>query len=155
MTSALSEYPAVRSVSTPLRRRVDRGVEVRRRPVGAPPGYRDVTAGRSTAAHPVSERSQRGAPGAAATAAAALLAAVVVSGLFGLAQFRATPAAPAVVPTSVARVQAGESLSDVAVRVAPGLAVSDAVRRIMDLNDLSGVSVQAGQTLVVPSVGSR
>jgi len=53
--------------------------------------------------------------------------------------------------TAVVQVRGGESLSDVAVRVAPGMPVGQVVEQIRELNDLEGSGLHPGQTLVTPS----
>ncbi|AQA21299.1 putative dNA-damage-inducible protein [Rhodococcus sp. MTM3W5.2] len=78
-----------------------------------------------------------------------LLSAVAVAGLLGIAQARSNPQF-ALGETAVVQVQGGETLSDVASRVAPASRVEQVVARILDLNAMSGASVQAGQSLVVP-----
>jgi len=51
---------------------------------------------------------------------------------------------------AVVRVQAGETLQELAERVAPETPVAQVVRRITDLNQLSSASLEAGQTLIAP-----
>ena len=51
---------------------------------------------------------------------------------------------------AVVQVQAGESLQQVAERVAPGVPVSEVIDRIRQLNELESVAVDAGQTLIAP-----
>ncbi len=51
---------------------------------------------------------------------------------------------------AVVQVQAGESLQQVAHRVAPDVPVSDVVERIRELNELESVALDAGQTLIAP-----
>lgn len=51
---------------------------------------------------------------------------------------------------AVVRVDAGESLSDVAHRVAPDAPAGQVVDRIRELNDLHSPSLVAGQTLIAP-----
>jgi hypothetical protein len=77
--------------------------------------------------------------------AGVLLGMVVPSG--------ASPAGPAPVGTTVAVVGAGESLTDVAGRVAPGADTGAVVTRIRELNGLEGSSVAPGRPLVVPAAG--
>ena len=48
------------------------------------------------------------------------------------------------------RVQAGETLQELAERVAPETPVAQVVRRITDLNQLGSSAVEAGQTLIAP-----
>jgi predicted Zn-dependent protease len=51
---------------------------------------------------------------------------------------------------AVVQVQAGETLQDLAGRVAPDAPVEQVVSRIRELNDLRSVAVDAGQTLIAP-----
>ncbi|EUA09282.1 lysM domain protein [Mycobacterium kansasii 732] len=51
---------------------------------------------------------------------------------------------------AVVRVAAGESLQDVAARVAPDTPVRRVVERIRELNDLDSSMPVAGQTLIAP-----
>ena len=51
---------------------------------------------------------------------------------------------------AVVRVEPGESLQQLATRVAPGAPVRDVVERIRDLNALDSSAVSAGQTLIAP-----
>jgi hypothetical protein len=60
-------------------------------------------------------------------------------------------AAPVPADTTVAVVGAGESLSDVAARVAPGADAGAVVLRIRELNGLEGSAVAPGRPLVVPA----
>lgn len=52
--------------------------------------------------------------------------------------------------TAAVQVRSGETLSDVASRVAPTAPVSAVVDRIRELNKMSGSGVRAGQTLLAP-----
>ena len=79
-----------------------------------------------------------------------LLLAVLVVGLsVGVSSQAAGPSRPHVVPTVT--VQPGETLWQVAVRVAPGADPRLVVDQLQRINHLSGATVQAGQQLVVPS----
>jgi hypothetical protein len=51
---------------------------------------------------------------------------------------------------AVVRVEPGESLQDVAHRVAPDAPARQVAERIRELNDLSSPAVAAGQTLIAP-----
>ena len=51
---------------------------------------------------------------------------------------------------AVVQVQAGETLQQVAHRVAPDAPVGQVVERIRELNQLESVSLDAGQTLIAP-----
>ncbi|MEJ2890474.1 LysM peptidoglycan-binding domain-containing protein [Actinomycetospora aeridis] len=63
------------------------------------------------------------------------------------------PSGPAPAGTTVAVVGAGESLTDVAGRVAPGADAGAVVTRIRELNGLEGSAVAPGRPLVVPTAG--
>ncbi|MBF4998558.1 LysM peptidoglycan-binding domain-containing protein [Nocardia sp. BSTN01] len=97
--------------------------------------------------HPL-QRVEQARIGLATLAATALLTAAAVCGLLGVAQLR-DAGGPA--STQTVQVQPGESLSDLAQRVAPKGAVRDTVARIVELNGLRGTEVAAGRTLVVPA----
>jgi predicted Zn-dependent protease len=88
----------------------------------------------------------------AVTIALAALAALITVWLGSLAHFSAGAVAPAQLPDQLAviQVQAGESLQQVAARVAPDAPVSQVVERIRDLNKLDSASLDAGQTLIAP-----
>ena len=51
---------------------------------------------------------------------------------------------------AVVQVQTGETLQQVAGRVAPDAPVSQVVDRIRELNQLDSVALDAGQTLIAP-----
>ncbi|MGZ4552064.1 MAG: LysM peptidoglycan-binding domain-containing protein [Mycobacteriaceae bacterium] len=82
--------------------------------------------------------------------ACSLLAAVLVAVVMGLAALGGPGPHPVPTRTAVVQVHQGESLSSLASRVAPGVATSAVVQRIVELNALSTVSVRVGQALVVP-----
>ncbi|RDI42754.1 LysM peptidoglycan-binding domain-containing protein [Nocardia mexicana] len=124
-----------------------------RRPRGTRPGsalvrYERPRVELSRGPHAV-DRVERAQVGFATLAVAALVSAAVVCGLLGLAQLRA--GAPAAESTSVVQVHEGESLSEVAARVAPADPVRDTVRKIVELNGLSAAEVAPGRTLIVPA----
>ncbi len=110
----------------------------RRRPVGAPHVVAAPDCGPRRSPMPV-----------ALLVAVALTVAALV---YGFGAFTGS-VADSTVPetTAVARVGVGESLSDVAVRMAPGSDVSAVVDRIIELNGLSETVVYPGQPLTVPS----
>lgn len=87
------------------------------------------------------------------TVALAALAALITVWLGSIAHFsgdRAT-ASPAVPEQlAVVQVQAGETLQQLAARVAPDAPAGQTVERIRDLNKLGSVAVDAGQTLIAP-----
>ena len=51
---------------------------------------------------------------------------------------------------AVVQVQTGETLQQVAHRVAPDAPVGQVVERIRELNQLDSVALDAGQTLIAP-----
>ncbi|MGH3861176.1 LysM peptidoglycan-binding domain-containing protein [Actinokineospora sp.] len=79
------------------------------------------------------------------------LAVVVALAILGLGSF-AGSVTQAEVPstTTVVRVEPGETLSDLAARMAPDSDVSAVVDRIRKLNALDGSMVRPGQPLTVP-----
>jgi len=87
-----------------------------------------------------------------ATIALAGLAALITVWLGSLADLTGGVPASVQVPEQLAvvRVQAGETLQELAQRVAPEAPVAQVVRRIADLNQLGSASVEAGQTLIAP-----
>jgi hypothetical protein len=138
-------------------RRQVRGCAVR---VGAP--VRRVPAGRASAARPVAIRPvPPRAPGrlrsearyatrrAVAQFVLVCVAAALVVGALGLlgdvVRSARVPAA-----TGVVQVHAGESIWQVARRVAPSADPGAVAARIVELNDLGSPSVRAGQVLVSP-----
>lgn len=121
------------------------------RPAGAPMHYRGTGVAMSTVSHrrrPVSVLTTMGL---------ALLAGIITLWLGLMANFGSVlndePAgASAQVPAALAvvRVEPGESLQQLATRVAPGAPVRDVVERIRNLNALDSNVVAAGQTLIAP-----
>ncbi len=140
--------PDTRPGRTPVRRTAR---PVPARPAVAPLCYRGTGVRMSRAQHPV--RTARPV-GAAVTAAIAGLAALITLWLGALALFSGGGSAAATSPSperlGVVRVQAGESLRQLAVRVAPEASAVDVVQRIRELNKLDSVAVDAGQTLIAP-----
>jgi hypothetical protein len=59
-------------------------------------------------------------------------------------------AAPANTGTAVVHVQSGESLGDIASRIAPEMPTAAVVEKIMDLNAMSNSALSPGQSLVAP-----
>lgn len=87
------------------------------------------------------------------TVALACAAALITLWLGSLAHFSGQQsAAPSPLPErlAVVQVQAGETLQQLAGRVAPDSPVAQIVDRIRDLNHLDSAMVGAGQTLVAP-----
>ena len=78
-----------------------------------------------------------------------LIAGTVFAGLNGGGAIASRDAAT--VQFATVTIQPGESLWDVAERVAPTADPRDAVRRIMDLNRLQSAVVQPGQRLALPA----
>ena len=80
------------------------------------------------------------------------LAALITLWLGSLAQFGAGAHPAAAIPErlAVVQVQAGESLQQLARRVAPDAPAGMVAERIRDLNKLGSASVDAGQTLIAP-----
>ncbi|MDH6281909.1 hypothetical protein M2280_003131 [Prescottella agglutinans] len=77
---------------------------------------------------------------------------VTIAAVLGLGALANLTAGPGAVPaeTAAVRVHGGETLSDVAARVAPDAPVGQVVDRIMELNEMSSAAVRAGQTLLAP-----
>jgi LysM domain len=119
------------------------------RPAGGPLRYPGAGVAMSTARHgrrPVT---------VATTVGLALVAGVITLWLGLVGHFGDMvngDSASAQVPSSLAvvRVEPGESLQDVAARVAPDAPVRQVVERIRELNALGSTSLAAGQTLIAP-----
>jgi LysM domain len=121
------------------------------RPVGAPLRYHGTGVAMSVAPH-----RRRPVP-LATTVGLALLAGVITLWLGLVANLgqlaNGDPAGSAAhVPDrlAVVRVEAGETLQDVAARVAPDAPARQVAERIRELNDLNSPTVVAGQTLIAP-----
>lgn len=101
---------------------------------------------------PVSPSSKPSCSGVRACRALATACLIVVAagGVFGLASFAGGASSTVPSNTAVTQVRQGETLSELASRVAPEAQQAAVVQRIVALNQLSGVSVRAGQALVVP-----
>ena len=87
------------------------------------------------------------------TIALAGLAALITLWLGSIGHFssdRAAAAAAVPEQLAVVQVQAGETLQQLAARVAPDAPAGKTVERIRDLNKLGSVAVDAGQTLIAP-----
>ena len=142
--------PAVRAPHRPSGvRRPHRAVTSRRRPGGAPIRYRGPGVVMSRASH----RRRPITP--ATTVGLALLAAFITVWLGVVAQFggvvgSAASTTPVPDTLAVVQVQAGETLAQVAHRVAPDAPVAHVVDRIRELNQLPSPSLDAGQTLIAP-----
>ncbi|MDT5018784.1 MAG: hypothetical protein QOD39_4944 [Mycobacterium sp.] len=88
----------------------------------------------------------------AKTVLLALVAAGITVWLGLVAQFGGVVGDSATVPGQLAviQVQTGETLQQVAQRVAPDAPVGQVVERIRQLNELDSVALDAGQTLIAP-----
>jgi hypothetical protein len=135
-------------------RRAEPGHDVRRRPRSARP---------HGAAHPhrgtgvlMSRASHRRRPiTPLSTVVLALVAAAITVWLGLVAQFGQAAAhsdAPAAVPSQLAvvTVQSGESLQQLAQRIAPDAPTSAVVSQIRELNKLDSSAPAAGKTLIAP-----
>ncbi|MDZ7913132.1 MAG: LysM peptidoglycan-binding domain-containing protein [Rhodococcus sp. (in: high G+C Gram-positive bacteria)] len=83
----------------------------------------------------------------------AVFTAMAVLALVGIGALSSGDVAATNGATDVVRVAAGESLSDIAAKVAPGQAVGSVIEQIMDLNAMSSSGLAVGQTLIVPASG--
>jgi hypothetical protein len=133
----------------PAARRPSRAPQSRRRPGGAPLHYRGPGVVMSRASH----RRRPITP--ATTVGLALLAALITVWLGVVAQFggvvgAADSSTPVPNTLAVVQVQSGETLAQVAHRVAPGAPVAHVIDRIRELNKLESASLDAGQTLIAP-----
>ncbi|WP_179468723.1 LysM peptidoglycan-binding domain-containing protein [Mycolicibacterium vinylchloridicum] len=116
------------------------------RPAVAPIQYRGSGVAFSRAAHtrrPVST---------AVTIALAGVAALITLWLGLVGHLSAAPMAADQLPDQLAvvQVQAGETLEQLAGRVAPDAPAGQVMARIRDLNKLDSASLDAGQTLIAP-----
>lgn len=110
----------------------------RRRPVGAPRVVATPECGPRRSASPV-----------ALLVAVALTVAALVYGFGVYAGAMADSTVPTA--TTVVRVAEGETLSELAARMAPGSDVSAVVDRIRELNGLGSAELFPGQPLTVPT----
>jgi hypothetical protein len=117
-----------------------------RRPAGAPLQYHGTGVLMSRASH----RRKPVTP--FATVVLALIAAAITVWLGLVAHFGSAHQSPAPAPArlAVVQVQAGESLEQLAQRIAPDASVGSVVEQIRDLNELNTAAVDAGQTLIAP-----
>ncbi|GAY15995.1 hypothetical protein MSZK_27210 [Mycobacterium sp. shizuoka-1] len=88
----------------------------------------------------------------AVTLALAGAAALITFWLGMVGHFSGAPAAAEQLPDQLAvvQVQAGETLQQLAGRVAPDAPAGQVMARIRDLNKLDSASLDAGQTLIAP-----
>ncbi|MDO2970438.1 LysM peptidoglycan-binding domain-containing protein [Mycobacteroides abscessus] len=138
-----AEYPLTQRRALPVR------TVAYRRPAGRPVAYRGNGIRVSGVAHRVYRRRPVSLK---ATIVVAVGAAVATMWLLMLGQVSAAGIGGAGVPDRLAVVQVapGETLADVASRVAPEAPRSAMVSKIRELNELDSATVQAGQTLVSP-----
>lgn len=117
------------------------------RPAGAPTRYHGTGVAMSRAPH-------RGRPVTFATTLGLALIAGIITVWLGLVADigQALNGGAAAVPDrlAVVRVEPGESLQDVAHRVAPDAPARQVAARIRELNDLNSPALAAGQTLIAP-----
>jgi hypothetical protein len=116
------------------------------RPAVTPMRYRGTGIAMSRAPH----RRRPITP--ATTVLLALVASAITVWLGLVAQFGGVTGVEAPVPDRLAviQVQTGETLQQVAHRVAPDAPVGQVVERIRQLNQLDSVALDAGQTLIAP-----
>lgn len=135
-----AEYPMTQRRALPVR------TVAYRRPTGRPIAYRGTGVRVSTAVH------RRRSVSLKATILVSVGAGVATMWLLMLGQVSAAGIGGPGVPDRVAVVQVapGETLADVASRVAPDAPRSAVVSKIRELNELDSATVQAGQTLVSP-----
>jgi hypothetical protein len=128
-----------------VRVRADRPAPAR--PTVAPLQYRGAGIAMSRAPH-----SRRGVstPVTVALACAAALITLWLGSLANVTGDRAAASAPVSDTLAVVQVQSGETLAQLAGRVAPDSPSGQTVQRIRELNKLDSVAVQAGQTLIAP-----
>jgi len=139
------------SALRPVVRPGARPAEARRRPRAARPNmapmrYRGTGVLMSRASH----RRRPITP--ATTVLLALIAAGITVWLGLVAQLGGVTGGQAPVPArlAVVQVQTGETLQQVAHRVAPDSPVGQVAQRIQELNQLDSVALEAGQTLIAP-----
>lgn len=146
------EYPTDITVRTVRPRPVARRpYESRRRPLtGRPAGAAFRHRGTGVLMSRASHGRRPITP--VATVVLALLAAGITVWLAMVAQFGASIEPNSSVPSQLAvvRVQSGESIQQVAHRVAPDAPEAAVVDQIRELNKLPSVSLDAGQTLIAP-----
>ncbi|KAA0023354.1 LysM peptidoglycan-binding domain-containing protein [Antrihabitans cavernicola] len=156
MSIAVNDF-APAPVADPARRTPARRTQVRRpagntaRPHSGRVDFGPARVGAPAGVHPLPRRRTSHGPSGAIILCAALLTAVVVMGMLGLAHLRAPAPTSFSGPTTVVQVHGGESLSDVAARVAPDSSVGAVVEQIRQLNNLADAAVHPGQTLIAPA----
>jgi hypothetical protein len=135
-------------VARPMRPRPDAWRGPQRRRPAEPLRYRGTGVLMSRASH----RRKPITP--ATTVLLALMAAGITVWLGLVAQFGAPAAPDTSAPTAprlaVVQVQTGESLDQLAQRIAPDAPTGAIVDQIRELNELDSAAVDAGQTLIAP-----
>ncbi|MCA2242873.1 LysM peptidoglycan-binding domain-containing protein [Mycobacterium sp. WUMAC-067] len=121
------------------------------RPAGAPTRYYGTGVAMSVAAHRRRSVTWLTTVGLALAAGAITLWLGLVANVGQVLNGDSTnSAAPVPNRLAVVRVDAGESLQDVAHRVAPDAPAAQVADRIRELNDLNSPTLVAGQTLIAP-----
>ncbi|WP_328308956.1 LysM peptidoglycan-binding domain-containing protein [Actinomycetospora sp. NBC_00405] len=129
----------------------------RRGPAVLPPVRPRVAGGGATPARPARALEAPVAPAVlrrrriVAVAVLGVVLGVLLGVLVGFVVPLVGAAAPVPSGTTVTVVGSGESLSDVAGRIAPGSDADAVVGRIRELNELDGSSLAPGRPLVVPA----
>lgn len=151
MTLMHTVTPRTGGVRRPVDRLVARPRYSHERPAGAPMRYRGTGVTMSVAPHrrrPVTVKTTLGL---------ALMAGIITLWLGLMANLGqiangepANAAAPVPDRLSVVQVEPGESLQDLAHRVAPAASARQVADRIRQLNNLSSPALAAGQTLIAP-----
>jgi hypothetical protein len=152
MTITETDWPSARIVLRPAPAHLQRRREPayrrpgRARPAAGAVRYHGTGVAMSRAPH------RRRPVSVALTVAVAGVAAVITVWLGAIAHSGGVVGTPAAIPQQLAvvRVQAGETLQQLASRVAPGAPVSQVEARIRELNQLDSVALDAGQTLIAP-----
>jgi hypothetical protein len=137
--------------ATPLVRPRPRPADARRRPSTRRPAGASVRhTGTGVLVSRASHRRRPITP--ATTVVLALIAAAFTVWLGLVAQFGGVVGESAAVPDRLAviQVQSGETLQQVALRVAPDAPADEVMDRIRDLNQLQSAALDAGQTLIAP-----
>jgi hypothetical protein len=124
---------------------------VQSRPAGAPLRYRGTGVAMSATPHRRRPVTLKTTLGLALMAAIITLWLGLVANLGQIANGdAANSAAPVPDTLSVVQVEPGESLQDVAHRVAPEVPARQVADRIRELNNLNSPMLAAGQTLIAP-----
>jgi hypothetical protein len=123
----------------------------RSRPAGAPPRYYGTGVATSVAPHRRRPVTLLTTVGLALVAGMITLWLGLVASVGQMVNGDSTGSAAGVPDRlAVVRVEAGESLQDVAHRVAPDAPARQVAERIRELNDLNSPTLIAGQTLIAP-----